>query len=85
MRHEARCRQLEGKLLSHSPKIGWRVHRTSHVLLRLLDICVRWQGITDVGQDCLRYHMRHNFIEDILLQREVLNLIRLTLGFRNGY
>jgi len=43
------------------------------------------QGITDVGQDCLRYHMRYNFIEDILLQREVLNLIRLTLGFRNGY
>jgi len=29
--------------------------------------------------------MRYNFIEDILFQREVLNLIRLTLGLRNGY
>jgi hypothetical protein len=38
MRHEARRRKLEGKLFPHSPKIGWCVHRTSHVLSRGLDI-----------------------------------------------
>jgi hypothetical protein len=41
MRHEARCGKLEGKLFPHSPKIGWSVHRTSHVLSHTLDIvCV---------------------------------------------
>lgn len=38
MRHEARRGKLEGKLFPHSPKIGWRVHRTSHVLSHTLDI-----------------------------------------------
>jgi hypothetical protein len=38
MRHEARRSKLEGKLFPHSPKIGWRVHRTSHVLSDALDI-----------------------------------------------
>jgi hypothetical protein len=32
MCHEARCCQLEGKLLSHSPQIGRGVHGASHVL-----------------------------------------------------
>ena len=38
MRHEARCGKLEGELFPHSPKIGWRIHRTSHVLLHTLDV-----------------------------------------------
>lgn len=38
MRHEARRSKLEGKLFPHPPKIGWRVHRTSHVLSHSLDI-----------------------------------------------
>jgi hypothetical protein len=36
--------------------------------------------ITDVGKDRLGYHMRYDFIEYILFQREVLNLIRLILA-----
>jgi hypothetical protein len=35
------------------------------------------KSITDVGEDCLGYHMRYDFIEYILFQREVLDLIRL--------
>jgi hypothetical protein len=80
VRHEARRGKLEGKLLPHSPKIGWRVHRASHVLSHTLDIvCVVKKSSTDVGEDCLGYHMCNDFIENILFQREVLDLIRLIL------
>ena len=78
MRHEARRSKLEGKLFPHSPEIGWRVHRTSHVLSHTSDNCpCDGKSITDVGKDRLGYHMRYNFIEYIFFQREVLDLIRL--------
>ena len=38
MRHKARRSKLEGKLFPHSPKIGRRVHSTSHILSHTLDI-----------------------------------------------
>jgi hypothetical protein len=44
-------------------------------IVRVID-----KSTTDVGKDCLRYHMRYNFIEYILFQREVLDLIRLILA-----
>ena len=42
------------------------------------------KSITDVGKDCLGYHMRYNFIEYILFQREVLDLIRLVLALETA-
>lgn len=37
MCHEARRRELERKLLSHAPQVGWGVHRAGHVLSMTLD------------------------------------------------
>jgi hypothetical protein len=85
MCHEARRSKLERKLFSHSPEIGWCLHRTSHVLLRASETSTqKLKGVTDIGQDCLGYHVRYNFIEYVPLQGEILDLIRLKTGLRNS-